>query len=97
LLDLLFDLLFDKDSSRQRSGEAIGGGVVSVIVPTLLLCFRDRSNPLAFEEVRAIFILPARAASMSQPYKTFIRTKWRCKLGVPMLMAEDGALIFAME
>jgi hypothetical protein len=57
------------------------------------------SNPLAFEEVRAIFILPARAASMSQPYKTFIRTKWRCKLRVPMLVAEDGApsLIFAME
>jgi hypothetical protein len=32
-------------------------------------------------------------------YKTFMRTKWRCKVGVPMLMAEDGApsLIFAME
>jgi hypothetical protein len=61
--------------------------------------FRDRSKPLAFEKVGAIFILPARAASMSLPYKTFIRTKWRCKLGVPMLMAEDGApsLIFAME
>jgi hypothetical protein len=60
---------------------------------------RDRSKPLAFESVRAIFSSPTRAASMCQPYKTFMRPKWRCKLGVPMLIAEDGApsLIFAME
>jgi hypothetical protein len=79
--------LFDKNSSRRGAGEAINSGVLSVIVPD------------AFDEVRAIFILPARAASMRRPYKTFIRTKWRCKLGIPMLMAEDGApsLIFAME
>jgi|HubBroStandDraft_6_1064221.scaffolds.fasta_scaffold345772_2 hypothetical protein len=86
---LLFDLLLDKDSSRQGSRRSDWQR------PSL----RDCSKPLAFKEVRAIFILPARAASMSQPYKTFMRTKWRCKLGVPMLIAEDGvpSLIFAME
>jgi hypothetical protein len=81
--------LFDKNGARQGSGEAVGSGVL----------FRDRSKPLAFESVRAIFISPARAAGMSRPCKTFMRPKWRCKVGVPILMAEDGApsLIFAME
>jgi hypothetical protein len=61
--------------------------------------FRDRSKPLAFKRVRAIFMFPGPAAGVSQPYQTFMRPKWRCKLGVPILMAEDGApsLIFAME
>ncbi len=30
--------------------------------------FRDRSKPLAFERVRAIFVLRARGVSLSQPY-----------------------------
>jgi len=32
--------MFDKNSSRQGSGEAIGSGVLSVIVPNLLLSRR---------------------------------------------------------
>jgi hypothetical protein len=37
---LLFDLLFDKNSSRQGSGEALGSSILSVIVPNLLLSRR---------------------------------------------------------
>jgi hypothetical protein len=75
---LLFDLLFDKNSSSQGTGEAIGSGVLSVIVRTS--CIRTWSRHFS----------RTRAASVSQPYKTFMRPKWRCKLGIPMLMAEDG-------
>ena len=50
---LLFDLLFDKDSSRQVPGEAIGSGVLSVIVPNLLLS--SQFAPFSFR-------LPARRA-----------------------------------
>jgi hypothetical protein len=53
---------------------------------------------------KRFFILPhatasAAATAMRSCYKTFMRPKWRRKLGDPMLMAEDGApsLIFAME
>jgi hypothetical protein len=67
----------------------MGCGVLSVTVPNLL-----PSSGFA-----PLYILPARAAGVRQPYQIFMRLKWRCKLGVPMLMAEDGApsLIFAME
>src|SRR5277367_44517 len=45
------------------------------------------------------FYFARRRGGREQPYQTFMRTKWRCKLGVPILMAEDGvpSLIFAME
>jgi hypothetical protein len=43
---LLFDLLFGKDSSRQGSGEAIGTGALSVIVPNS--CFRRGSRHFHF-------------------------------------------------
>jgi hypothetical protein len=50
---LLFDLLFDKNGARQGSGEAVGSGVLSVIVPNLLLS--SRFAPFSFR-------LPARRA-----------------------------------
>jgi hypothetical protein len=42
----LFDLLFDKNGARQGSGEAVGSGVLSVIVPNLLLS--SRFAPFSF-------------------------------------------------
>jgi hypothetical protein len=46
----LFDLLFDKNSSRQGSGEAIGSGVLSVIVRTS--CMRTWSRHFHFADPR---------------------------------------------
>jgi hypothetical protein len=56
---LLFDLSFDKNSLRQGSGGQRRP-------------FGDRSKPLAFEHVRAIFVLRTRTARMRQPYKIFM-------------------------
>jgi hypothetical protein len=57
---VLFDPSFDKNGSR--SAKAIGKRHP----------FGDRSKPLAFEQVRAIFVLRTRTANKSQPYKIFM-------------------------